>query len=71
MSIPWTKILKLKYCILHYFTGAAAVQSRTLNFATFVGANLFIAPAEVAKFKVRDCIYVHCSKKEKWMLINA
>ena len=32
------------------------IQSRTLNLATFVGANLFIAPAEIAKFNVRDCI---------------
>ena len=31
------------------------IQWRTLNFATFVGANLFIAPAEVAKFNVRHC----------------
>ena len=34
------------------------IQSHTLNFAAFVGANLFIAPAEVAKFKVRDCSFL-------------
>ena len=39
------------------------IQSRNLNFATFVGANIFIAPAEVAKFKLRDCIYTKTRPK--------
>ena len=48
---PTGKILQHSLKCRDYY-----IQSRTLNFATFVGANLFIAPAEVAKFNVRHCM---------------